>query len=208
MTTARKRLKPRKQPTQRRASETVSVILEASAHILRRQGASALTTNTIAMRAGVSIGSLYQYFPNKDAIVARLVIEQTEAFEQQVLGLLGTAASLPLEAGLRHVIGGVLDHHARHRDLERALVAEERRLPLDSELRQSQSRIMAALEAFLRVRPELEHLDIPLAASTLVIVVRALADAAVEADADAQTMLQDNMLRVVRNYLLRGSRDD
>jgi AcrR family transcriptional regulator len=56
------RLNPRKQPAQPRSSRTVGVILEAAAHILEQQGFEGYTTNSIAERAGVSIGSLYQYY--------------------------------------------------------------------------------------------------------------------------------------------------
>lgn len=63
----------RKSPRQRRAAATFEAIVEAAAHILRQHGAKGLTTNAVALRAGVSIGSLYQYFPDKQAIVRALV---------------------------------------------------------------------------------------------------------------------------------------
>jgi hypothetical protein len=63
------KLKPRKMPGQARSQETVSIILEASARILESGGLRGFNTNAIAAKAGVSIGSLYQYFPNKDSIV-------------------------------------------------------------------------------------------------------------------------------------------
>jgi len=63
----------RKSPRQKRAAATFEAIVEAAAHILREKGARGLTTNAIAARAGASIGSLYQYFPDKQAIVRALV---------------------------------------------------------------------------------------------------------------------------------------
>ncbi len=62
----------RRQPTQNRAQETVKAILDAVIRLLKRSGASAITTNSIAESAGVSIGSIYQYFPNKRAIFVAL----------------------------------------------------------------------------------------------------------------------------------------
>src|SRR6202789_1422879 len=62
----------RRQPTQKRAQETVNAILEAVIGLLKRSGVSAITTNSIAEAAGVSIGSVYQYFPNKRAIFIAL----------------------------------------------------------------------------------------------------------------------------------------
>ena len=66
---SKRTLKARKVPGQARSQETVSVILEASARILESDGLRGFNTNAIAERAGVSVGSLYQYFSNKDAIV-------------------------------------------------------------------------------------------------------------------------------------------
>lgn len=68
---------PRKRPSQKRAEVTCEAVVEAAAHILESEGASGLTTNKIAERAGVSIGSLYQYFPNKEAIVIALAKRET-----------------------------------------------------------------------------------------------------------------------------------
>lgn len=66
-------LEPRKRPHQQRSAATVDAILEAAARILERRGLDALTTNAVAALAGVSIGSLYQYFPGKAAILAELI---------------------------------------------------------------------------------------------------------------------------------------
>ena len=73
MATAKaKALQPRKQGKQQRAVVTRQRILDAAAHVLATHGYAAGTTNRVAEAAGVSIGSLYQYFPNKDAILVEL----------------------------------------------------------------------------------------------------------------------------------------
>lgn len=64
--------KPRKRPKQERSQVTVQAILAATAHILTEDGYDQLTTNRVAEQAGVSIGSLYQYFPNKEALIFAL----------------------------------------------------------------------------------------------------------------------------------------
>ncbi len=73
----------RKRPLQGRSRSTVEVILEAAAQVLERDGYAAATTDLIAERAGVSIGSLYQYFPNKDAIL--LALTQRHALQAQTV---------------------------------------------------------------------------------------------------------------------------
>ncbi len=70
--------RPRKTPVQERSRVTVDVILEAVARILTREGPNAVSTNRIAEVAGVSVGSVYQYFPNKNAIVDALVERKVE----------------------------------------------------------------------------------------------------------------------------------
>ena len=62
----------RRTPSQSRAQQTVSAIFEATAHIVETQGLDALTTNNVAKRAGFSIGTLYQYFSSKEAILQAL----------------------------------------------------------------------------------------------------------------------------------------
>src|SRR5450830_1700713 len=70
-------LTPRKLPAQRRSANTVDAILEAAARILETDGLAACSTNAVAQRAGVSIGSLYQYFPNRDALTVALIERET-----------------------------------------------------------------------------------------------------------------------------------
>lgn len=80
MTTRRStRLSERKQPQQARSAELVAAILQAGAQVLAKEGAARFTTARVAEKAGVSIGSLYQYFPNKAAILYRL---QTQEWQQ------------------------------------------------------------------------------------------------------------------------------
>src|SRR5271154_2204200 len=96
----------RKQPQQVRAQETVRAILEATVQILDREGLEAATTTRIADVAGVSIGSLYQYFSHRDAILNALQdreFERTLALMQQVLaeGNLDLAPAETVRAALR-----------------------------------------------------------------------------------------------------------
>lgn len=76
----------RKQPKQARATELVSAILEAAVQVLASEGAQRFTTTRVAERAGVSVGSLYQYFPNKAALLFRLQSDEW----RQTGGLLRT----------------------------------------------------------------------------------------------------------------------
>jgi AcrR family transcriptional regulator len=80
---------PRKSPTQERSAQLVAAILKAAIRVLERDGAAAFTTVAVAERAGVSVGSLYQYFPNKEAILFRLQREEWDATGRLLEGILG-----------------------------------------------------------------------------------------------------------------------
>lgn len=83
---AKRRIPVRKRrvPSQRRASDTVSIILEAAAQVLEAGGLPAFTTNAVAQRAGVSIGTLYQYFANKDVLIVALARQEVRNGLQSV----------------------------------------------------------------------------------------------------------------------------
>lgn len=97
------RISARKMPKQERSEQLVAAILEAAVHVLREQGARRFTTARVADRAGVSIGSLYQYFPNKEAILFRL---QTDEWRDTsaMLGAILTDYSRTPEQRLRAVV--------------------------------------------------------------------------------------------------------
>ena len=101
--------KARKKPTQERSKETVRAILEAASHILRTRGPDTLGTSEIARVAGVSVGSLYQYFPTKEAIIGDLIEYQLDRdyahLESRILPMTGS-----YEQVARQVIGLICDY--------------------------------------------------------------------------------------------------
>ncbi|QWP77084.1 TetR family transcriptional regulator [Lysobacter sp. K5869] len=86
----------RKRPKQARANELVSAVLEAAAQVLAKEGAQRFTTARVAERAGVSVGSLYQYFPNKAAILFRLQSEEWRQTTDLLCATLRDARKPPL----------------------------------------------------------------------------------------------------------------
>ena len=76
--------KPRKSPAQERSRATVDAIMQASTYILNEVGWEGLNTNAIAERAGVNISSLYQYFPNKQAVIAELQRRHATSIHEEI----------------------------------------------------------------------------------------------------------------------------
>lgn len=99
----------RRIPTQARADKTIETILVATAHILRAEGAARLTTNRIAQHSGVSVGSLYQYFPNKEAILLALAERERHALVTRVSTELQRGLPKDLEATARIVVRILID---------------------------------------------------------------------------------------------------
>ena len=87
----------RKQPQQARSAELVSTILQAAIQVLTKEGAQRFTTARVAEKAGVSVGSLYQYFPNKAAILFRLQSDEWRQTTELLRGILEDTQKPPLE---------------------------------------------------------------------------------------------------------------
>src|SRR5580704_7401480 len=91
------KISSRKQPQQTRSTELVAAILEAAAQVLAKEGAPRFTTARVAEKAGVSVGSLYQYFPNKAAILFRLQSDEWRQTSDLLRGILEDVDRPPLE---------------------------------------------------------------------------------------------------------------
>ncbi len=91
------RISSRKQPSQARSTELVAAILEAAVQVLAREGASRFTTARVAEKAGVSVGSVYQYFPNKAAILFRLQTDEWRQTTDLLRAILQDSDRPPLE---------------------------------------------------------------------------------------------------------------
>lgn len=98
MTTRRRpQIASRKQPQQARSAELVAAILEAAVQVLAQEGATRFTTARVADKAGVSVGSVYQYFPNKAAILFRLQVDEWVQTTRMLRSILEDAGAPPLE---------------------------------------------------------------------------------------------------------------
>lgn len=140
------RLEPRRKPAQARSSDTVQTILEAAARILEERGFEGYNTNDVAARAGVSIGSLYQYFPNKDAVTKALIQRETMPLKA---GFVDVRHAPSLRDGLLRFINAAVTHQLRRPVLARLLDFEEARLPLTSEVRYISDIAISSIEDLL-----------------------------------------------------------
>ncbi|MFZ6871504.1 TetR family transcriptional regulator [Undibacterium sp. Di27W] len=110
----------RKQPQQSRSADLVATILEAALQVLQREGAQKFTTARVAERAGVSIGSVYQYFPNKAAILFRLQSDEWRQTGGMLRDILQDAQQAPLQR-LRTLVHAFIRSECEEAEMRNAL---------------------------------------------------------------------------------------
>jgi AcrR family transcriptional regulator len=173
-------LSPRKAPRQSRSQATVTAILDATARILVEHGFAAASTNAVAERAGVSVGSLYQYFPNKEALIAALHARHGEQMMAVIQRALTKAMDATLDDALSGLIEATVEAHRVDADLHRVL--EEQHQDLDDDtmhqeyLDVMEDRIVALLA---RHRGQITAPDLKLAAFMLLNAAHGLIHAVV-----------------------------
>jgi AcrR family transcriptional regulator len=191
-------LKARKAPGQARSQETVGIILEASARILESDGPRGFNTNAIAAKAGVSVGSLYQYFPNKDAIVLALIGVYEEGLHNAVLEAVQAGRGQELKRRLRLLVRALVTVHYRRPRLHRVLEAAEERLGSEADSAAFHESVLQLL------RDHQNEVAVPVSRTTervVIAVLRALVDLGLASGASPRSS-EHRAMRAVCGYLL------
>jgi AcrR family transcriptional regulator len=199
---------PRKQASQDRSRALVDTLVEATARILVKEGFDKASTNRIAAKAGVSVGSLYQYFPGKEALVAAVMERHNKELMQVVRGALAEVATLPMEQAVRKLVATAIEAHRIDPKLHRVLAEQ---IPRTGKLehieafnRENYTLFRTYLEAH---RNEFRAVDLGLAAFVCVTSIEALTHNAVLHHSEmlsndaAMAALVDEATRLVVRYL-------
>jgi AcrR family transcriptional regulator len=193
----------RRAPTQARSRATVEAILEAAARIIRREGPQALTTNRIAEVAGVGVGSLYGYFPDKAAIQIALARRMLASGDSAVADAVAAPGGL---SPARAMVRTILQLHATDKDLRRAVMGVHLGLGHRGEHSESTRATVAEIARRLAAQG-LEPPD-PLRLFIVTLAVLGVARALVEepdgATPDPQ-VLEDELMNLIRPYLAAPS---
>lgn len=112
----------RKRPVQQRSNHTVETILAAVERILEREGIDRLTTGHVAERAGFSVGTVYQYFPNKHAMISALADQGQQRAQDAMRAEANRAAPCSLETVARIIVRGTLRCHSEFADKVYAMI--------------------------------------------------------------------------------------
>jgi AcrR family transcriptional regulator len=197
-------------PQQQRARATVEALLEATALVLANEGCEAASTNRIARVAGVSIASLYQYFPSKEALVAALIDRHLERVSNQLAANTVTALAAPLGEAIRIMVLAHVGLHRARPQLAKALIAQIRRVERFAPITAFRQRIIELTRAWLEGRgAELRVKDLGIAAFTIVHVIDALTQAAIEERPEYLTgdLFVDEVSALLVRYLTGCSSD-
>jgi AcrR family transcriptional regulator len=197
------RTSPRKEPRQQRSKETVDAILAATAQVLVRHGYEGANTNRIAEAAGVSVGSLYQYFPSKEALVTALIERHMESMWQIIVESTVKVAAAPMEQAVREVIGALFAAHAVQPKLARVLREQTPRVGALRQLNEVNQRCIELVQGNLEARrAQILPKDPALAAFVVVHIVDTLAHLALERHEDLDNgALLEETTQVVLRYL-------
>lgn len=155
---------PRKTPVQARSAFTVEAIHEATIQVLLELGAERLTTIRVAARAGVSVGTLYQYYPNKQSLLFAVLERHLQHVVDAVERACEESHDQPLKVMVEAVVGSFLDAKLRERDTSVALYQVSSGLDAETLIGKMSKRLQSALARMLRTAPEISILNVDFAA--------------------------------------------
>jgi AcrR family transcriptional regulator len=198
---------PRKQASQERSRATVAALVEATARVLVGEGFDKTSTNRIAEVAGVSVGSLYQYFPSKEALVLAVIERHNAEIMAVVHVALAEVASLPVEAAVRRLVAVAVEAHRIDPALHRVLAEQIPRTGRLENVESYNREAYALFSAYLASRrAELRVADLELSTFVCATAIEALAHNAVLHHAEmfpdeaAETLI-DETARLILGYL-------
>ena len=197
-------MKPRKHPRQARSRMTVTAILDATAHILISEGYGGMNTNRVAEKAGVSIGSLYQYFPDKKSLLAALRQRHAEQMKACLQEAMSDTSPDSLDNVVSSLIHAVFKAHMLEPNLHKILHSEipepalyNQQTNLEEDFRNM------VFSLLINWQDQIRPMDFELASKILINIVESLVHAAVidnklEEDADK---IEKEIVSIVMRYL-------
>lgn len=196
-------ISPRKAPRQGRSQATVDTILAAATRVLSRESLAGFNTNRVAEVAGVSVGSVYQYFPNKAAIVVALI----DRDHAQLADALEALLNGPVRGSLRETLDDValllIDQQYGDPVYAAAIDHEERRLPTSAQTHQADQRFAAIAQALIsRHRHEISAALPDSAPRDLLVIARAMSEADSGPGSQPPKDLRSRIVRALLGYLV------
>jgi len=196
-------LEPRKTPVQARSAVTVEAISEATVQVLLSHGVDRLTTTRVAERAGVSVGTLYQYFPNKDALLFAVLESHLDKVAAVLTQACEQSRGLPLAAMVKAVVEPFVDTKMERTDVSLALYKIAEDLGGVKLVKSVGDRSNRALETMLATAPDVEFEDVKFAARMMMASMAGTTRAVLEAGAQPAMVrrLREHLVLLCQSYL-------
>lgn len=189
---------PRKRPRQARSVATFEAILEGAARILEPLGFAGFNTNAVAELAGVSIGSLYQYFPSKDALIVELIRRERAELSKRIVEAIQQTDATDLKAKLKLIINAAVQHQLSRPQLARTLEFASEFIGKDIEERELQHELENIISE-LFIRSGISHAQT--AAQDVIALSKGMINAAGMAGESDLNDLQQRVEKAVFGYL-------
>ncbi len=197
---AKKKTQPRKVPRQARSQNTVDVIVEAATRILTTEGFEGANVNRIAELAGVSVGSLYQYFPSKEAVVGAVAKRLGEQTASLVSTRMAALEGLPLRGAIAGIVACVLDAYRLNPPLRRIIRQDVPEVVPFFETRDIDAQLRERIRDYLLAhRPSIRPPDLDLALRMMFVAIEAISEATTDLP---QETVQEELVCMLERYLL------
>ena len=196
-------LEPRKTPVQARSTATVDAIYEATIQVLLSEGAERLTTTRVAERAGVSVGTLYQYYPNKQSLLFAVLEGHMNKVAEAVEAACEHARGKPLAEMVQDVVEAFVDAKMERTDISTALYRIAADVDGPALVRRAAQRSQKALEATLRTAPDAVFSQEKFTIQMLFAAMAGTTKSVLEAGASPAMVqnLRDNLVLLCQSYL-------
>lgn len=196
-------LEPRKTPVQARAAATVEAIFEATIQVLLSLGADRLTTTRVAQRAGVSVGTLYQYFPHKRALLYAVFEAHMETVTAKIEAACERAQGKPLAEMIRQVVEAFVDAKMERSDVSVALYNVAADVGGHAAVKRSVQRSRKAMEAMLQTAPNVALLPDRFAIDLMLAAISGVMRSALETGGSpaAVRKLKEHLVLLCQSYM-------
>jgi AcrR family transcriptional regulator len=183
-------LNPRKRPQQRRSRVTIDTIFEATIQILLASGLDRITTIQIAGRAGVSVGSLYQYFPNKSALLAAVVKRHVGEVVDATIAACKSVHGKTIGEMCAMMMSAFVDAKTRRPEVSRALYLPSAAVNADAIVKEESLRCALAVHDMLITASDAKFAQPQLVAGVLITSIVGPTRATIEAGGDRSTFVR------------------
>ena len=195
--------KPRKMPVQTRATVTVGAICEATIQVLLSQGADRLTTTRVAYRAGVSVGTLYQYFPNKQSLLFAIFEDHLEKVTHDVEATCERARNKPLAEMIKEVVEAFVDVKIARADISVALYKVAPDIGGQAVVKRVTQRMRKAIVRMLESAPDMKRPPDEFAIQMMLAAMSGTMRTVLEAGGSSAMMrkLREHLVLLCQSYM-------